>query len=342
MVFSVVIGVGIGFECVLVTLYVTEISPSKLRGALGCVNQIMITVGILLASVGGLWWTWKDSLLWFTLPCVFQIIGMIIYAPETPRWLILQRKEESALHVLHNLRDDDQGWNVDEEFSLLSQQIKKDRVVDGFNISSLFHVLKSDSTITRALLIGFSLQIFQQGSGINAVMFNTASLFNSKISLSNQAGLLYAILVNIFQVLLTIVSSFFVDRQGRKFLLLISYTGMAVCSLLTFVFQIHVLFMVLYIGFFSIGAGPVTWIYCGEIYPPKLRSVSMSLATVVNWTMSFFVTASFGSLKEILGSDNSVFFLYGAVSCIGAYTIHFQFPETKDKTDGEIYQCLSK
>jgi hypothetical protein len=233
------------------------------------------------------------------------------------------------------------GW--DKEVEIKSMQKAASQLKGNSDIKSLFH-----SSFYRPLFLGLFVNTFQQWSGIDAVMFNTASLFvtagqdpGSQNSL--REALKGAILVNAVQVLVTIYASTAVEKFGRKKLLSLSYLGMGACNMFVAIYghssaSLKIGLFVFYIALFAIGSGPVTSLFCSEIFPSRTQTLGMTICSVTNRIHSFLVISTFSYLISLFG-QNGVFAIYGLI-CLVASAYFLTVVETKDKTFEEIEQAF--
>jgi MFS transporter, SP family, galactose:H+ symporter len=327
------VGLGIGIASMLTPLYLAEIAPTRERGAIVSLNQLCITVGILVSYLVGFalasftgGWRWMLGL--GALPGVILTIGMIIL-PESPRWLAGHGRLEDAALVLRRLRG---AVDVSGELNALRTDIaRQGRQLAGW--TELF-----SPRMRRPLIIGIGLAMFQQITGINTVIyfaptiFQTAGLPSAAISILATAG------VGAVNVIMTLVSIRLIDRLGRRQLLYWSLGGMAATLLvLSGVFYagapgefawIAVASVAAFVGFFAIGLGPVFWLLISEIFPLALRGRAMSLATVSNWGFNLIVSATFLDLVIAVGNTGT-FLIYAALSLVALAFVVVMVPETK-------------
>jgi MFS transporter, SP family, galactose:H+ symporter len=331
------VGAAIGVASFTTPLYISEVSPVKIRGRLVSINQVALTSGIVisylvdyaLADIQG--WRWMFGLA--AVPAAILAVGMFCL-PESPRWLVSKNLIDSARTVLERIRrTKDVGTELDD--------IQSSLAVQSGGWRDLFTPL-----IRPALIVGVGLAILQQITGINTVIYYAPMIFEFTGAKSASASILATIGVGVVNVAMTVVALLLVDRVGRRPLLLIGLTGMIIgLSVLGLAFQlpslsgslgwIAELSLMLYVGAFAIGLGPVFWLLISEIYPLKIRGVAMSVATSANWGANLFVALTFLTLIQATGRS-STFWIYGLVG-IGAWLFTwFYVPETKGRSLEDI------
>ncbi|XP_073137015.1 sugar transporter ERD6-like 6 [Henckelia pumila] len=334
-------GFGVGIISYTVPVYIAEIAPQNLRGALGSVNQLSVTFGILLAYVLGLFVDWRLLAVLGTLPCLILIPGLF-FIPESPRWLAKMGMTDDFEASLQVLR----GFDTD--ITVEVNEIKRSVASTSRRTALRFKDLKV-RRIWLPLMIGIGLLIFQQLSGTNGVIFYSATIFKSAgISSSNVA----TVGVGTIQFLATAVSTWLVDRTGRRVLLLVSSSGMAisffVVSISFFVkgfvaedSSLYDIFGILsVVGVlclmvcFSLGVGPIPWLIMSEILPIKIKSLGGSVATLANWFVSWVITMTAPLL--LAWSSGGTFAIYMIVSLLTVAFVAIWVPETKGKTLEEI------
>jgi SP family galactose:H+ symporter-like MFS transporter len=327
------VGLAIGIASMLTPLYLAEISPARQRGAIVSLNQLCITLGILVSYLVGFalastveGWRWMLGI--GALPGVILWVGML-FLPESPRWLAGHGRTEDAGAVLKNLRG---GADVTEEINELRTDIAREGRLHT-NWSELL-----SSRLRRPLIIGIGLAMFQQITGINTVIYFAPEIFQSAGLSSAATSILATAGVGAVNVIMTIVSIRLIDRLGRRQLLFWSLGGMAVTLLvLSGAFYIGaagqlawiaLASVAVYVGFFAIGLGPVFWLLISEIFPLALRGRAMSLATVANWGFNAIVSVTFLNLVGALGSAGA-FLVYAVLSFAALVFIFAMVPETK-------------
>ena len=334
------VGLGIGFASMLTPLYLAEIAPARDRGAIVSLNQLCITVGILLSYLVGFGlasyaggWRWMLGI--GAVPGIVLIIGMLIL-PESPRWLAGHGRIENATAVLRRLR---RGEDVSDELNALRTDIAQ----EGQQLASWAELLSP--RLRRPLAIGVGLAMFQQITGINTVIYFAPTIFESAGLSSAATSILATAGVGAVNVVMTVVSIRLIDRLGRRQLLCWSLGGMATALIvLAGAFYggasggsawLAIGSVAGYVGFFAIGLGPVFWLLIAEIFPLAVRGRAMSLASVVNWGFNLIVAVTFLDLVAVFGSANA-FLMYAVLSLVALMFVIREVPETKGHTLEQI------
>jgi sugar porter (SP) family MFS transporter len=323
------VGACIGVASLSVPLYIAEMAPARIRGALVSLNQLAITVGIGVAYFVDYAFAASENWRWMfasaVLPAIVLLIGMI-FLPESPRWLARKGFRDRALE---NFRRLGRGDEAEAELAEVEGALQEEREGFGILLQPGFRV---------AVLVGIGLAIFQQITGINTIIYYAPTILRMSGFPSAKAAILAAAIIGVANVLITVVSIVLVDRLGRRFLLLLSTAGMGLAlALMGAAFHqkagsIVVFYEVIaYVISFGIGLGPVMWLLISEIYPTKIRGKAMSLATLTLWGSNWVVTATFLSLLRAAGSA-ATFWIY-AFLCVVAFIFCLIFvPETKGRT----------
>jgi sugar porter (SP) family MFS transporter len=306
-------------------------------------NQLAITSGILvsylvdygLASSEN----WRLMFGLAAIPAILMFTGML-FQRESPHWLIAQGREDEAREVLRRVRDE---GGIDAE-------IAEVRALSARR-SGFREVLAPE--VRHVMVIGVTLAVFQQVTGINTIIYYAPTLLSSA-GLGNSAALLANVVNGAVNVAMTMVAIRLLDRVGRRPLLLGGTTGMAagmIVVALTFAIggsQLHggaayiaIAGLLIYTGSFAIGLGPVFWLLISEIYPVKIRGQAMSVATMANWGANFVVTISFLTLLSAIGNAGT-FFLFAGLSIVALAYFRWQVPETKNRSLQEIERDLDQ
>jgi sugar porter (SP) family MFS transporter len=333
-----VVGVAIGVASMLTPLYLAEMAPKERRGAIVSLNQFCITFGILLSYIvdyflTGLKGDWRWMLGAGAVPGIILFLGML-GLPESPRWLAGKGRVQDARHALRRMRQGD----IEAELS----ELRQDSVTHagGTPWSALLA-----RPARRPMIIGVSLAVFQQVTGINTVIYYAPSIFQSAGMSSAAVSILATAGVGLVNVIMTVVAMNLLDRAGRRALLLCGLSGMiAMLVVLAVSFAlgtrgavavITVAAVATYVGFFAIGLGPVFWLLISEIFPLAVRGRGMSVAAVANWASNFVVTLAFPGVVAAWGSS-ATFAIFAALSAGALIYTYFQVPETNGKSLEEI------
>ena len=342
IIFRLIGGLGVGAAAMVSPMYIAEIAPTAWRGRLVSLYQLAIVAGILLAylsnyllaDIGNNNWRWMFASQ--AAPAAFFFI-MLLFVPETPRWLVRQGKTEVALKILTKTAG-----------STYSKQALKE-------ISSSF--TNEDTSELRTLFsskylpfigIGIFIAAFQQFTGINSVIYYAPLIFK-QTGVSISSSLLQTVGIGIVCLLATFIAIGLVDKAGRKKLFLVgsilmasSLFALAACFYFQYFSHYVVLIaLLLYVASFSATWGAVAWVYISEIFPNSIRGLALSVATLSLWIGDFIVTYTFPIMIRHLGAGGA-FSIY-AVLCIVAFIfILMKVPETKDRSLEDIEKSFLK
>lgn len=332
-------GIAIGATSMLSPLYIAEISPAEMRGRLVACYQLAIVVAICLVffvnlqvQQGSSAWNVTTGWRWMFASAILPagLFGaLILLLSETPRWLMKAGRRTQAKHILEKLGD-----RAHANYEI--QQIENALQEEEGRWSELF-----TTGYRRALVIGVSLAALGQFSGVNAILYYAPEIFKTAGETHNTAFEQTAT-IGLINLLATLVAIGFVDRAGRKLLLLIG-TLLQAISLSSAGFLLRgnitgpwlLISVLVYVAAFAAAMGPITWIINSEIFPNKFRGRSMSVATVTLWTANFLVTQTFPILNQTLGAANA-FWIYALFSLISFFFVLGILPETKNRTLEEI------
>ncbi|KAL4649974.1 hypothetical protein ACB092_01G052400 [Castanea dentata] len=334
-------GFGVGIISYTVPVYISEIAPQNMRGGLGSVNQLSVTIGIMLAYLLGLFVEWRILAVLGMLPCTILIPGLF-FIPESPRWLAkmgMTEEFEASLQVLR-------GFDAD--ISIEVNEIKRSVASTSKRSTIRFAELKQ-RRYWFPLTIGIGLLVLQQLSGINGVLFYSSTIFETAgITSSNAAtcGL------GAVQVVATGVTLWLVDRAGRRLLLIISSSGMTVSLLIvaaSFYLKdfasedstyysilgiVSVVGVVAMVVAFSLGVGAIPWIIMSEILPINIKGLAGSIATLANWFIAWVVTLTANLLLD--WSSAGTFTIYMVLCAFTVVFVTLWVPETKGRALEEI------
>ncbi len=335
MIFRFVGGLGIGSAAVLSPLYIAEIAPARVRGALVSVNQLAIVTGILLAyfvnwifaGAGPANWRWMYGT--GALPSVLFFL-LLLGVPESRRWLVKNGREDEARAVLARA-------DTAEAAAAGIREIKDTLALEEGSFREIFR-----PAFRRPLLIAVVLAVFQQITGINAILYYAPRIFEGA-GFERMSAIGQSTVVGLVNMLFTVVAIVLADKVGRRPLLLIATAGMGASLVLlgaAFKFQFLpasalLLVILLYIAFFASAMGPLVWVVMAEIFPIKVRGAAMGLATLVLWLADFAVTLTFPVISDRF-HPASAFWLYAAMCALDLVFIGRYLPETKGRTLEEI------
>ncbi|MDX7951499.1 sugar porter family MFS transporter [Lichenihabitans sp. Uapishka_5] len=340
------VGFGIGVSSMLSPLYLAETAPAETRGAMVSLNQLMITVGIVVsylvgyafASSGG--WRWMLGL--GALPG-FVLAGGMLALPESPRWLAGHGHIADARVALKALRGSyERADEIDAELAQMQTDLAREGRVErkGAQVSVF------SPSVRMPLIVGVGLAAFQQVTGINTVIYFAPTIFQAAGLSSASASILATAGVGAVNVLMTLVAIRLIDVVGRRVLLLVGMAGMAaslfalagafmIASGSGLVGWLTAASLTAYVAFFAIGLGPVFWLLISEIFPMAVRGRGMSMATVANWAFNLLVALTFLSIVSALG-QSAAFLIYGVLT-IGAFAFTWRLvPETKGRSLEDI------
>lgn len=339
-------GMGIGIASMLSPMYISEIAPADIRGRLISIYQLGIVIGILLiyfvnAVIAGMYdeaWNIDTGWRWMfgsgIIPSAIFMV-LLFFVPESPRWLAQQGRWPEAEDVLVKVSGPAKA--VPELSAIREALLLKQ--------GTLGELLKPG--LRTALIIGVVLSVFSQVTGINVIMYYAPEIFKATGDGSSSA-LLQTILVGGINVLMTVVAIKYVDKLGRKKLLLIGAAGMAVClGCIGFAFYSEMQAgywvlagILLYISFFAISLGPLTFVVVSEIFPTRIRGRAMSVAIFFLWLSVYVVSQTFPMLLKAIGSAYT-FWIYMVMSVLAFLFVWKSVPETKEKTLEEIERMWS-
>ena len=339
-------GIGVGAASMTSPLYIAEVVPTQIRGRMVSVNQFAIVLGFIvvyfvnylialgrdeswLIQIGWRWMFGSES-----LPAT-MLLFLLLFVPESPRWLFKQGREEQSFKVLSNINRPDIAKNELEEIKSIVKQ-------EGGSILQLLQ-----PSLRIAFVIGIVLAILQQITGINVVLYYAPEIFKN-LGYGMEIALLQTVIVGAVNVCFTIIAIWTVDFLGRKPLMIIGASGMgiALCviGVLFYLKQssiIVIIFVLIFIASFAMSMGPVVWIILSEIFPTRIRGRAMSFATVILWISCYIVSQTFPMMDKntwLVQTFNHgfSFWVYSFFCFITILFVLKFLPETKGKSLEEI------
>ncbi|HEU5160492.1 MAG TPA: sugar porter family MFS transporter [Streptosporangiaceae bacterium] len=335
------LGLAVGAASAVVPMYIAEHTPPKIRGGTVSYNQLMITIGILVAYLVDFalrnvdsGWRWMLGI--GAVPGVVLVISMM-FVPFTPRWLMQQGRREEARRVLANTR---RGEDADAELADIEAVVTRERRA---RIRDLFA-----PRLRPMLVVGLGLAIVQQAVGVNTVVYFSPTILTYTGLRANDA-IAQALTVGITNVVFTVVAVLLLDRVGRRALLFIGTAGLAVALFTLGAFfaldwqdtapWVALVALIVFMAAFAIGLGPVFWLMISEIFPLAVRGRAMALCSLVNWAANFVVSYYFLQLIDAIGRTWT-FWLYAGLAVLGIVFFAAKVPETRNRSLEDIEREL--
>lgn len=351
----VLTGVASGVTSLVVPLYISEMCHERVRGMLGSCVQLMVVLGIMGVYLAGLYLDWRWLAICSSIPPTLLMVCMC-FMPETPRFLLSQGKRREAEEALRFLR----GPDAPVEWECARIEDACDEQGSSFQMSDL-----KDPGVYKPLVIGIMLMIFQQLTGINAIMFYAENIFEQAHFKDSD---LASVIVGLIQVVFTGVAALIMDKAGRKLLLIMSGVAMAISTTAFGVYfylisKVHsttltsdlvldvqsqvaeephadlawlaLASMAIFITGFALGWGPIPWLIMSEIFPLKVRGFASAVCVLTNWSMAFIVTKTFQDMMILLTSAGT-FWLFASMCTLNVIFTIALIPETKGKTLEQI------
>jgi SP family galactose:H+ symporter-like MFS transporter len=336
------LGLAIGVASFNAPLYLAEVAPENARGAMISTYQLMITIGILVAFLSDTAFSYVGNWRWMlgviAIPGALFLVG-VLFLPDSPRWLIMRGRRQEATDVLTRLRGD--AAVVEHEVADIEEQLRIPQ--------RGWHLFLENGNFRRSVGLGILLQVMQQLTGINVVMYYAPRIFQS-MGYDTHAQMWFTAIVGLTNVLATFIAIGLVDRWGRKPILYVGCVVMALglgivgalmhAGIATHGQQIFSVAMLLtFIVGFAMSAGPLVWTLCSEIQPLKGRDFGIGCSTVTNWVANSIVAATFLSLLNGIGGANT-FWLYAGFNVLFLLITWWLVPETRGVSLEQIEQRL--
>jgi len=344
IVMRLLVGVAIGITSYVVPMYISEISPAAHRGMLVTLNQLMITLGLLLSYASDYLFSdnlrsdsWRSMFLVGVIPAIILLAGMF-FLPETSRWLFSKNRPEQGKKVLQELEEP----NLVESTMLA---IQNDIALSRQSNTSSAEILKP--WLRPALIITVGIFFFQQFSGVNTIIYYSPIIFRMGGITSNSQSILPAMIIGVFNVLACFFSVLFLDKVGRRKLYQIGIWGMIPSLALagfcfyfkdqlghSFIYLV-LISIVSFIVFINISLSPLGWLLISEIYPISVRGVGMSIGSLSHWLFNAIIAFTFLKMVNGIGIAGT-FWVYAAVCVGGLVWGYYYIPETRGKSLEQI------
>ncbi|WP_280146790.1 sugar porter family MFS transporter [Bacillus velezensis] len=339
----VILGLAVGGSTALVPVYLSEMAPTKIRGTLGTLNNLMIVTGILLAYIVNYIFTPFEAWRWMVglaaVPAALLLIG-IAFMPESPRWLVKRGREQEARQVMEMTHDKE---DIAVELAEMKQGEAEKK-------ESTLGLLKA-KWIRPMLLIGIGLAILQQAVGINTVIYYAPTIF-TKAGLGTSASVLGTMGIGVLNVIMCITAMILIDRIGRKKLLMWGSVGitLSLASLSAILLLaglsastawLTVLFLGIYIVFYQATWGPVVWVLMPELFPSNARGAATGFTTLILSATNLIVSLVFPLMLSAMGIG-WVFGIFSVICLSSFFFAAYIVPETKGRSLEEIETHLKK
>lgn len=336
----IIMGVGVGIGFSIDPLYIAEVAPAAHRGEFTSWCEVAVNVGITLGFLVNLLFRGLPRTIGWRvmvgagsfLPLLLIVLAVAIM-PESPRWLVSRGRSAEAARVLR--RTHPEGADVEGLVREIEQEVERAAAVKKLGWSP---VLRPDPVTRMAFIVGLGVAVAQQVSGEAAVIFYMPRIFEQAGVGSSSDRLALTLLVGLVKTFFVIVAGFFLDRRGRRPLLLMSVWGMCFTGLLIALgvgvgpHWLALVGVISYVAAFSLGIGPIVWIYGAELFPSHIRAKAMGLAVCLNRSVNGLVTLTFLPLSSALGGQDKYFFLGSAIAAASAVFLYALAPETKQQT----------
>jgi SP family xylose:H+ symportor-like MFS transporter len=353
VIFRIIGGLGVGLASMASPMYIAEISPPKDRGRMVSLYQLAVVVGffvVFLATyfIGGghsgeqspealvllhehnVNEGWR-TMFWSELLPALAFLVLLFFVPHSPRWLMMQGREEEARLVLRNITGSEA--QSEKEFEQIAKSFEENKS-EGF--TALFA-----KGMGMVLLLGIGLSVFQQITGINAILYYGAEIFSEALGYGPEDALKQQLWLGAVNLIFTFVAIFTVDRWGRKPLLLVGtagmFAGLSVLGLTIYTQQLGVLSLIailVFIASFALSMGPVVWVLLSEIFPNRIRSVAMSVAVAAQWLFNAIVANVFplvnsSELNASVFNGALSYFIFAGFCLLTMAFVWRYVPETK-------------
>lgn len=350
--YRIIGGVGIGMVSIVSPIYISEISPARIRGTMVSLYQLAVTMGLLLAYLinfvilkgasgisadGFMYWAFSEQM-WRGMLGSETVVALLFFAiiffiPESPKWLMVKGQDQKALGIFRRLRTDDAG--ATEEMLLTKASIAGE-------VKSEWSALREPGII-RAVLIGCAIAILGQFMGVNAVLYYGPDIF-ADAGLAAEDSSFSTVLVGLVNMLTTVLAVFIIDRVGRKKLIYWGVSSMIACLVVIGALFASgtggitlLVFFLLYIFSQAISISAIVFVLLSEMYPNRVRGIAMSIAGLSLWVGTYLIGQFTPWCMSHL-TPAGTFWLFALMCLPYMYIMWKMVPETTGKTLEEIEQ----
>jgi len=339
----VLLGLAIGIASMIVPVYIAEIAPPRVRGALVSLQQFMITVGIMVSYLVSYAFSGSGAWRWMLgvgmIPAAILFVGMLPL-PESPRWLLAKDRRQDALGVLRRIRHEEH--NPEAELAEI-EAVHKMQV--GVSYLDLFR-----PSVRPALVVGVGIAFINQMVGVNAVIYYAPTILKDA-GFSSSAAILATTGVGILNMLVTLCALLLIDRVGRRPLLLVGISGVLLALIVLGAAYLLpggpsgagfllVAGLLVYIASFAASLGIAIWLLNSEVYPLEVRGKGAAAGAFTHWVLDFVIASTVLTLIATI-TPTGMFWFYGLFAILGIVFVLRRVPETKGKTLEEVSDELA-
>jgi sugar porter (SP) family MFS transporter len=339
----VLLGLAIGIASMIVPVYIAEIAPPRVRGALVSLQQFMITVGIMVSYLVSYAFSGSGAWRWMLgvgmIPAAILLVGMLPL-PESPRWLLAKDRRQDALGVLRRIRHEEHNPEAE-----LAEIEAVHKMQAGVSYQDLFR-----PSVRPALVVGVGIAFINQMVGVNAVIYYAPTILKDA-GFSSSAAILATTGVGILNMLVTLCALLLIDRVGRRPLLLIGISGVLLALIVLGAAYLLpggpsgagvllVAGLLVYIASFAASLGIAIWLLNSEVYPLEVRGKGAAAGAFTHWALDFVIASTVLTLIATI-TPTGMFWFYGLFAILGIIFVLRRVPETKGKTLEEVSEELA-
>jgi sugar porter (SP) family MFS transporter len=339
----VLLGLAIGIASMIVPVYIAEIAPPRVRGALVSLQQFMITVGIMVSYLVSYAFSNSGAWRWMLgvgmIPAAILFVGMLPL-PESPRWLLAKDRRQDALGVLRRIRHEEHNPEAE-----LAEIEAVHKMQAGVGYRDLFR-----PSVRPALFVGVGIAFINQMVGVNAVIYYAPTILNDA-GFSSSAAILATTGVGILNMVVTLCALLLIDRVGRRPLLLVGISGVLLALIVLGAAYLLpggpsgagvllVAGLLVYIASFAASLGIAIWLLNSEVYPLEVRGKGAAAGAFTHWVLDFVIASTVLTLIATI-TPTGMFWFYGLFAILGIVFVLRRVPETKGKTLEEVSEELA-
>lgn len=345
-IYRIIGGIGVGLASAVTPMFIGEMAPSGIRGRLVSWNQFAIIFGMLVVYFVNYGIAFGESAAWIetmgwrymflteAVPALLFFL-LLFAVPETPRYLALNKQDDKAMAVLNRIYH-----SADHSKKVLADIVQTRNLEKNIKKTPLFAFGKT------VIIVGIMVSFFQQFIGINVALYYAPRIFED-LGAGADASMVQTVVMGLVNVIFTLIAIKYVDKIGRKPLLIIGSIGMAIgmggVSMLSAFNVIGIstlIFIVIFTASFMMSWGPIVWVVLSEIFPNRIRGAAMAIAVAVQWLANFTITSFYPYMMEVSGAMTYGF--YGLMCVLSGLFVWKFLPETKGKTLEELEKLWKK